>query len=359
MKFMPFQKKTFVGLDLGHHTLKAIQIERHQGTWKITRCGSWNTPADTIKDGVVIDPELLSLAIKDMLKASHITANAAHVAVAGGAVVVRNVRIPKLPEATLRKSIKFEATRYVPSSVEESYIEFEILGDTEDGQMDVLIVAAPRDLVESRMKACELAGLSVESVDVEPFAVYRSLVEADDLHDWSDRTVALVDLGAANANLSVIHQGQFVMTRSMPNGANTFTEALKNYFKLTNEDAEAGKEQLDLTQLLSDAPMEAPPLRVIQPHVDDLVREIRRSINYFQSQQTDGGAKTVDSLIVCGGGAKLPGLTEYIAKKLSMEAVSTGVFDNPKFSSLTAEETRGLELAVASGLAMRSFPKAA
>lgn len=359
MKFGPFQKKSFVGLDLGHHTLKAIQIERNQGTWKITRCGSMPTPPDTIKDSIVIDPEMLSLALKELIKNSHISANSAHVAVAGGSVVVRNVRIPKLPEATLRKSIKFEASRYVPSSAEESYIEFEILGDTEDGQMDVLIVAAPRDIVESRIKACELAGLSVESVDVEPFAVYRSLVESDDLHDWSDRTVALVDLGASNANLSVIHQGQFVMTRSMPNGANTFTEALKNFFKLSDEDAESGKNQLDLTLLLSDTPQEIPPLRVIQPHVDDLVREIRRSINYFQSQQTDGGAKTVDSLIVCGGGAKLPGLTEYIAKKLSMEAVSTGVFDNPKFTSFLTEETRGLELAVASGLAMRSYPKAA
>lgn len=352
-----FRKKSYVGLDLGHYAIKAVQLDKTPSGWRVTKSGSTPTPSDSIKESVVIDPELVAAAIKDLLRTMAVGANAAFVAVAGGSVVVRNVRIPKMPEATLRKSIRYEASRYVPSSVEESYIEFEILGDLDDGQMDVLIVAAPRDVVESRIRACNLAGLEVEGVDVEPFAAYRSLVEADDLHDWSERTFAIVDLGAATANLSVITRGQFAMTRSMPNGSQILTDALKNYFKLSDEDAESGKGQLDLTLLLNDNPQENPPLRVVQPHVDDLVREIRRSLNYFQSQQGDS-AKSVEGLLVFGGGAQMPGITEYIAKRLSLEAMSTGVFDNPKFIG-AGDESRGLDLAVASGLAMRAFAKAA
>ena len=72
--------------------------------------------------------------------------------------------------ATLRKSIKFEAGRYVPNSPEDSYIEFEILGQADEDNMSVLIVASPREIVESRVRACELAGIEVEIVDVEAFA---------------------------------------------------------------------------------------------------------------------------------------------------------------------------------------------
>lgn len=353
------RRKTYVGLDLGHHTIKAVQIEKTAGGWRVARLGCIATPADSIKESVVIDPESVASSIRQLLKDSHIGANSAFVAVAGGAVVVRNVRIPKMPEATLRKSIRFEASRYVPSSVEDSFIEFEIIGDAEDGQMDVLIVAAPKELIDSRVKACALAGLRVEAVDVEPFAAYRCLLEADPNNAWSHKTVAMVDVGAGMTSLSVVKEGMFVMTRTIPNGSRQLTDALKNFFQLSDEDAESGKSQLDVTDLLNELPKENPPLRIIQPHVDDLVREIRRSLNYFQSQQGEGN-KAVDGLVISGGGAQLSGLTEYIAKKLGMETASAGVFDNPRFTYAGVEDAgRGLNLSVASGLAMRAFGKAA
>lgn len=354
-----FGSKTYVGIDLGHHTIKVVQLDRTGTGWRISKVGKTLTPVDAIKEGVVIDPTAVGLALKQVLSDSHIGANSAFVGVSGGAVVVRTVRIPKMEEQTLRKSIKYEASRYVPSSVEDSYIEFEIMGYAEDDQMDVLIVAAPKELVESRIKACSLAGLHVEAVDVEPFAVYRCLLENDPASPAKDKTVALLDIGAGMTSMSVIKSGAFVMTRTIPNGGKLLTDALKSFFKLSDEDAEMGKSQLDVTELLCEQPKENPPLRVIQPHIDDLVREIRRSINYFQSQQSED-SKNVDYLLISGGGSRLTGLTEYAAKKLGMEAVSSGVLDNPRFTYGGGEDPgRGLELAVASGLAMRAFGKAA
>jgi type IV pilus assembly protein PilM len=100
---------------------------------------------------------------------------------------------------------------------------------------------------------------------------------------------------------------------------------------------------------------------VLQPHLDDLVREIRRSLNYYQSQQTEGSQnKQIDVLMISGGGAKLPGLVEYIGHKLSIPAITADVFSNPRFLvSTSPEETNGMELAIASGLAMRAHMRAA
>jgi len=359
MRLSPFRKKSFVGLDLGSHAIKAVQLERTATGWRVTRHSTTPTPEGAIKDGVVIDGDAVTESIRRLLKSGHIHATCANIGVAGATVVVRNVRIPKMPEATLRKSIRFEAGRYVPTSVEDSFIEFEILGYPDDGQMDVLIVAAPKDVVESRVKACQAAGLEVEVVDLEPFAGYRALVETDAEHDWAEKTVAIVDIGAHTTSVSVVSKGVFSMTRAIPQGGSTLTGALKQYFKLTDADAESGKTQLDFRELLSDAPQENPPLRVLQPHVDELIREIRRSLNYYQSQQTDAGQPNpVTQVLLSGGSAKMNGLAGYMSQKLALEVTPLGVFDNPRFL-VTEDEGHGLEMSVASGLAMRAFARAA
>lgn len=356
-----FSAKSYVGLDMGHHTIKAVQIDRHAGGWKVSKHGQIDTPAESIRDGIVVDTEAVGGAIKDLLKSSHITASHAHIAVSGPTVVVRPVRIPKMPEATLRKSIKFEASRYVPNSVEDSYVEFEIAGYPDETQMDIVVVAAPKDIVESRMKACQAAGLVVESVDIEPFAMYRSLIEADQEHDWTGSTIAIVDIGSMTTNMSVVQKGSFAMTRSIPNGSHILTDALKSYFKLEHADAESGKAQLDVAELIdAEKPKENPPLRVIQPHLDDLVRELRRSLNYYQSQLGEATEdKQVSLVFLTGGGAKQTGLATYIEHKLGIKTLSLHMFDNPRFTAHQAELTQSAhDLSVAGGLAMRSHLKA-
>lgn len=359
----PFGKPVFVGIDIGCYTIKAAQVERVPTGWRVSKVCTALTPLDSVKEGVVVDPTVVGVAIRQMLREAGISANLAAVAVAGGSVVVRPVRMPKMTEATLRKSIKFEAGRYVPSSAEDSLIEFEIIGDTEDGQMDVLMAAAPREVVESRVKACEFAGLDVECVDIEPFCSFRSLIEADPSHEYLDQTIAMVDIGGATTNMSVVSNGVFAMARSLPQGGQTLTDALKSHFRLSDEDAESGKAQLDLVDLMDEnAPRENPPLRVVQPHIDDVIREVRRSLNYFQAQGAEGNqqARHVDLVVLTGGGAKMPGIAEYFTHKLGMKAVVAGVYDNSRFiSAEVGEQDHGYELSVVTGLAMRGVGKAA
>ncbi|MBS1713778.1 MAG: type IV pilus assembly protein PilM [Armatimonadetes bacterium] len=362
MSLSLFRNKSFIGLDLGSNTIKAVQMERTQAGWKVVRAVRYPTPKGAIQDGVVTDVEAVTAAIGQMLKDNRLAATSAVIGVSGGSVIVRSVRIPNMPEAVLRKSIKFEASRYVPSSIEDSYIEFEIVGPADDDHMEVLIVAAPKEIVESRIRACEGAGLEVEIVDVEAFAAYRSLIEAAPDAADSDETLAIIDIGSHTANVSVVQKGVFAMTRSIPQAGSTLTDALKSYFKLSDEDAESGKAQLDLTSLLDpDRPTENPPIRVIQPFLDDQIREIRRSLNYYQSQQTEAGqSNTVSRLILCGGGAALHGMADYVGHKLGIETVSQGVLDNPRFAFGGNEDLgSGLDWTVAIGLAMRPFAKAA
>lgn len=358
---MPLKRKPYIGLDIGHYSIKAMVMEQIAAGWRINQIESIPTPENTIKDGVILDVPAMGQAISTLMGQLSPRPAGCHVSISGATVAVRNVRIPKMTEAMLRKSIKFEAGRYIPSS-EDSYVEFEILGDAPDNQIDVLIVAATRDLVDSRRLACEAAGLVVDSVDLEPFASHRSLIQANYGIDISQDTIALVDIGFSSTKVSVLHKGAFAMTRSISQGGHNLTDALQKYFKLSYADAEEGKLQLDVRNLLVDgSPTENPPLRVMQPLLDDLMREMRRSLNYYQSQQNEvTGSSSVSWMLITGGGAKLKGISEYMSHKLGLKVYSAGIFDNPRFACTTSNiYGQGADLSVASGLAMRSFAKAA
>lgn len=349
-------KTVSIGLDLGSHRIKALQIEKSNGGYRIVRSASAPTPPDCLRDGVVTDASTLAEAIKTMLKDADLPATAACIAAAGSAVYVRPVVLPKMPEAALRKSIQLEAHRYIPGSAEDSYIEIEVLSNLPDNQINVLIVAAPRDIVESRIQSCEEAGLDVDVVDIEIFAAYRSLLEVDPEFSALSSTVGIVDIGASSSTVSVVHQGVFAMHRSIPHGSRALTEALAQTFGLAPEAAEDGKAQLDVSHLVGVTTLpDNPPLRVLHPHLEDLVREVRRSINFFQSQANEEGQmRQVDRLLITGGGARLAGLDLYLDHRLSMPVIEKGLFDNPRFTRTNAEQGRGLDLSVAAGLALRA-----
>lgn len=355
-----FGKQTYVGIDIGNHTIKAAQVELRSGLWRIQRAGYILTPEDSVREGVVVDKNAVGEAIRKLLSTGRFNANTANVAVAGTSVIVRPVRLPQMDANALRKSIKFEAGRYVPSSVEDSHIEFEILGPAGDGQMEVLIVAASKDVVESRVAACKVAGLDTEIVDIEAFSLYRSLVQSAGTVETEGVTMALVDLGAGNTHVSLVSNGRFALTRSIPIAGDTFTQALKNYLKCSPEEAEKTKRELDFTPLAQQnpAPMENPPVRLLQPIVDELLREIRRSLNYFQSQLPEGvPAPPVTSVLATGGTMQMKGLAEYLAHRLAIPVQRADVFNLSSFDhsaiSEFVDDGTGMRFGVVLGLAMR------
>ena len=355
------RKQAYVGIDIGHSNIRIVQVEKTAGGVRLTKFAITETPADSVRDGLVRNPEEVGHAIKTAMKEAHMNAHRAVIAASGGAVYVRAVPFPKMNAAMLRESLKFEASRYVPGSIEDSYVEAEILENLNDAQMNVLLAAAPRDIVDGRIAACKAAGLDVRVVEIETFAASRALLETDQTKEMGTNTYILVDIGAASTTVSVIENGTYVMHRSMPTAGNTLTEGLKAAFKLETVDAEAGKHALDLAEFLTPEGQENPPLKVIAAHVDDLVRELRRSMNYLQTQsQGDLTTPTkIDGMFLCGAGANLKGRDKYIQSKLGIPVKTIGVFENPIVTQTGVFSDTGVDLAVATGLAMRPVLHAA
>ena len=359
-----FSKQSSVGIDMGSNCIKAVEVVPTVQGWELANAAVTPTPADSIKDGVIVDVSAVSSEIRTMLKNAGIRSTGAICGISGSQVIVRQVQFPKMPEAFLRKSIKYEASKYISSSMEDSIVEFEILGDAEEpGNMSVMLVAAPREMVESRVSALETAGLEPLVMDLEAFALIRSLVEFSSTDRYLHQTVALVDMGASHTDVNVISRGEFALTRNIPIAGVSFTNAIRSLTGATFDEAEQMKLEMargvPLDQI-SAAQTENRSWKVVQPLLDEMIREIRRSINYYHSQFPEGNVDSfVSKVVLTGGSARMPGMDAYISAKLNIPTEIACVFkqsaiETDRVSDAFVEE-HGPVLAVGTGLALKEL----
>jgi type IV pilus assembly protein PilM len=360
-----FGKETIIGIDIGSANIKAVQVEAGRDSFRIIRAAQQRTPDKAVRDGVIIEREAVATAVRQMLKAAGMSATGAALAVSGPTVVVRNIRIPKMPEAALLKSARYEASKYISANVDDSALAFEIVGmvEEEPNQMEVMIVAAPREMVESRVEAVERAGLEAVSIDLESFALQRSLVDCNRRAFEGDDLRAVIDMGAAHTEVSLLSGARFVLTRSIPVAGDTFTDALKNQLRIDTAEAERIKAEADLTVLLQGAGGDATAVeiaRAIQTILDEMLREVRRSVNYYQSQQAEGKAQQpLSEIILSGGASQLRGLATYVTARLGTETRIGNALDGPAFDAAPEAEEwlrdQAPRLGTCLGLAVKEY----
>jgi len=312
-----------VGIDIGSSQIKVVYAEPCRKGSAITHVAMCPTPRDSVKEGVVIDIVEVGAAIRTCLRSSGIKSTNVIAAIAGPGVIVRQVQVPAMTERVLRKSIQFEAGKYISANVEDSIVEFDITGPGHaEGQMSVMLAAAPKMMVESRVAALEHAGLCPIAVDVEVFANLRAMIDYNPDKDAVPGTIALLDIGASHSEINLISKSGLEISRTIPIAGESLTNSIKNARGTELEEAEAYKHELDLTELC-DMPAGStsdPSLRAAQLLIDELLREIRRSVNYYQSQLPDGAAdNSVEALMVTGGTSRMKGLAQYIHSRLGMD----------------------------------------
>ncbi len=359
-----FGKEILVGLDIGSSALKAIQVEPTRDGFRVVRAAQQKTPPGAIRDGVVHDREAVSGAIRQMLKVANITANSAVIAVSGPTVFVRQIQLPKMTDAALKRSIPYEAGRFISSSVEDSSIAYEVLGasDEDPNILDVMLVAAPREMVESRINVVERAGLDVVSADLESFSLIRSLIDTQHARYNDGNLRAIVDIGAGHTEVTILLGTRFQLTRAVSIAGDTFTDALKNQLRVDTAEAESRKAELDLNVLISgsDNPHDYEAPRAVQNVIDELLREVRRSIVFYQSQLPEGTPQqNISEMILAGGSSQMMGLASYVTARLGFEARVGDPFENPGIEAAPEAmqwlRSQAPRLGCALGLAAKDF----
>jgi type IV pilus assembly protein PilM len=298
-----FGSKGLIGLDIGSSSVKLVELNRKaRGGFELTHLGVAPVPNEAIVQGAFLNSGAIVEAIREALGKAKTRTRLAAAAVSGHSVIVKKVSLPQMTRAELEEQIRWEAEQYIPFDVNEVNLDFQILEERGEGQMDVLLVAAKKDLIDDYVQVITEAGLTPMAIDVAAFAV-ENAYEAN--YDAArSETVALVNIGAQTVNINVVANGAPSFTRDITAAGNQYTEEIQKALSISFEEAERIKLGSRRGQISQDVvPREVEEaMRAVSENV---IGEISRSLDFYGATTAEG---RISRVLISGGGAKVAGL---------------------------------------------------
>ncbi len=346
---MFFKGKGSIGLDIGSSYVKTVKLKESKGSYELELFDIHPLPPELIVDGSIIDSLRLVESIKEMVKKAGIKTKNTVISISGhSSVIIKRISVPEMSEEELSESIKFEAEQYVPFDIEDVNLDFQILGPKEEpGQMDVILVAVKKDIINEYITVVREAGLNPIIVDIDSFALENMYGINYEIEP--EKNIALLNIGASTINLGILKGGISVFTRDSSLGGNLHVEALQREFNISYENAEKLKRGEPVENISPDD-----AAAVVASASEEILNEIIRSFDYYRSTATLH--EDISEVILSGGCALLKDFPSMIAERSGIETRVAEPFRNikiPKKFDRTYIEEMAPIMAVAVGLALR------
>lgn len=348
------KSKLAIGLDIGSGSIKVCQLKpSKRGTYQLQAFGMLQLPPEAIVDGALMNSTAVVDGIQELFTSQKIKQKQVATSVSGHSVIIKKINLPQMSPEELEESIQWEAEQYIPFDINDVNIDVQILNteSTQAGQMDVLLVAAKKDMVNDYTEVITSAGLEPVVVDIDAFAVQNQFEINYEVP--RSETVVLINIGASVTNINVLANGISTFTRDISIGGGQFTDAVQKALNVSYDEAEALK--LGGGGADSDAVVPQEVERVLQTESEAIANEVQRSLDFYAATSADAHLARI---FLSGGSAKIPALVKTIESRTGVPVevmnpfrnidVSTGRFD-PGY--LTNVAPMG---AVAVGLALRS-----
>ena len=338
------RKKTTIGLDIGSGLIKVAVIEHGKGEPELAKVAITPLLADAIVEGEIMDPGIVSEAVRGALAAAGVKNKAVVTAVGGRDVIIKKIQIERVKEQQARELMRWEAEQHVPFDMESVELDFQILDPFAEGlEMSVLLVAAKRDLVESKLRLLTDSGITPAAVDVDAFALHNAFEMNHP--DAMRGVVGLINIGHEVTNVNILDEGVPILTRDLTVGTRRFREDLQRERGLSSDAADALLQGYDRSPHLD---------AVIETRGEEIAVGIERAAAFLAQNSR---SKQMRSIYTCGGGSRIPGLNEMLAKRLKLTVQQANPLANltvrqGALASLVTDEIAPL-LMLPIGLALR------
>ena len=340
-----------VGVDIGTSSIKVVQLSQGSTGYWLEAFGVETLPENSVNEGVIVDADAVSTALKQVLGRSGVTAKRCAMAVTGSAVITKLINLPAdLSEDDIEAQIEVEAGHYIPFPREEVSLDFEVLGPSARNadMLEILLAASKTEHVDTRRDVAEMAGLTVAVVDVESFAISNAfgLVRQQAGIDSSE-TLAVLNIGSTISNMIVLRGNRSMYHREHSFGGNQLIEECMRRYGM------------DLNEARFLQRGEAPPAgfedEVLESFRQNVIQQISRALQFYASSSD---YMSISTLYLTGGGALIPNLAESLGDEIGISAELGDPLKNvrlgPKVNARQLDQIRP-SLTIACGLAMRGF----
>jgi type IV pilus assembly protein PilM len=311
-----FGKQSLVGLDIGSSSVKAIELNlkgKDKG-FELRSLGIAPLQSEAIVQGAFLNSSAIVDSIREAMDSGRVRSKDVAVAVSGHSVIVKRVSLASMTREELEEQIQWEAEQYIPFDVNEVHLDFQILDSADgEGQMDVLLVAAKKDLVDDYVQVIKEAGLNPVVVDVAAFAVENAF--ENNYEVGIDEVCALVNIGAQVININVIQNGVPSFTRDITTGGNQYTEEIQKALSISFDDAE----RIKLGGNGADQSQEVLPQEVeqaIRSVNETVMGEISRSLDFFSATAAES---RINRVLLAGGGARISGFVDAFQERTGLD----------------------------------------
>lgn len=311
-----FHDKPLFGLDIGHGSLKVMQLEDAPAKGfapgdkpKVIGYGFTTFDKAAQTDGVIVSPEIIAKAAKSLFKnhlIGDITTRRVALAIPAYRTYTRSLVTPKLSAEELKEAIELEAEQYIPMPLDQLYMDYEIL-ETKSESNELFIVAVPRIIVDSYLELAQILGL--EAVLIEP--TLSSSGRMFTLDSNSDLATFVIDFGSLSADISIFDK-HVLVTGTVQGGGVNFTESIRSALGVTPQEAGLIKTRYGLSPSKKQAEIK----QALEPTLKQIIDEIKRMMRYYEERY--GQNRPIGQIITMGGGANMPGLTEYMTETMRM-----------------------------------------
>lgn len=301
--------KPLFGLDIGSSSLKVMQLgespnNNNRGARpQIIGYGFTDFDKTAQENGVLVKPDVIAKAAHNLFGhhlIGDITTRRVAIAIPAYRTFTRSLKLPKLKTGQIREAVELEAEQYIQVPLAELYLDYEVVNQTEDST-ELFVVAVPKNIVDSYLELSQILGL--EAILIEPTLASSARLFA--LDKQSDIPSFIIDFGSVSADIS-IYDGKVLVTGTVQGGGVNFTESIKNRLKVTEQEAGLIKTRYGL----SASKRQADIIQALEPTLQQIVKEIRRMMRYYEERY--GDKRPIGQIVTLGGGANMPGLSEYL-----------------------------------------------
>jgi len=344
--------RSLIGLDISSSAVKLLELGRRGEQYSVEAYAVEALPANVVVDKQVTDPKLVGEVIARAVDRAGTRTRSAAVAVAGSSVITKVINMPaNLGESELEAQIKAEADQYIPYSLDDVNLDFQVIGPAakDPTSVDVLLAACRKEQIESRIAALELAGLSAKVVDIEAYALENAcqFLRHQMPEGGKGKTIAIVDMGATITSVLILHNLEPIYTRDQAFGGRQLSEDIMRHFGMSFEEASKAKK--------SDELPEEYKTDVLPRFIDDMAQQVDRSFQFFFASAQHN---SIDQVILAGGCANIASMQPAIQDRLNVPCVvarpfaKMAVTGRAKPAQLAKDEPA---LLIACGLACRAF----
>jgi len=343
--------KTCVGLDIGSSSVKVVQLKQTAKGYQLVNFGIEPLPAQTIVDGSIMNQAAVVDAIRALKTALKLKTKEVATAISGHSVIIKKIKVPPMSPEELEEQIPWEAEHHIPFSKDDVEIDHQLVStQNSQGQMELLLVAAKKEVVSDYTMVIREAKLLPTVMDVAAFTIQNAFEV--NYSAAPEEAIALINVGAALSNINIIAGGTSAFTRDVTVGGNAFTEEIQKRLNVSQEEAEAWKIGSTGESAHEVLPHEVEA--VLAEVADGVAGQFQRSLDFFLASAADA---TISRIYLCGGSAKVPALQKALQEKARtaveiLDPFQKVIIDEKKFDMAFLRH-HAAEATVAVGLALR------